>query len=86
MGGVMLLFDLYLFDEAGRMLQQVALEAASHEGAREKALYLQKTQQAASHLLMSVSRASRFVPPSEVEVDAHHQLLQARDQLRRQAP
>ena len=82
-GGEMLLFDLYLFDETGRMLQQIPLEAASHEGAREKGLYLQKTQRAASHLLMSVSRARRFAPPSEVEIEAHHQLLQARDQIRR---
>lgn len=79
----MLLFDLYLFDETGRRLQQIPLEAPSHDGAREKALTLQKSHRAVSHVLMSAARARRFVPPSEPEVEAHHQLLQARDLLHR---
>jgi hypothetical protein len=79
----MLQFELYMFDEEGRLFQQIPIEAASQEGAREKALYLQKTQRAAKHVLMPFVRPGSFVPPSRLEVEAHHRLLQARDQLRR---
>ena len=82
-GGAMLLFDLYMFDDEGRVFQQIPIQAASQEGAREKARYLQKTQRAAKHVLMPFVRPGSFVPPSTLEVEAHHRLLQARDQLRR---
>jgi hypothetical protein len=77
-------FDVYLFDEQGALLQLVPIQAASPEGAREKALYLEKTQHAARHVVMPIDvRSCQFSTPSEREVEAHHLLLRARDRLRR---
>jgi hypothetical protein len=80
----MLHFDVYLFDERGALLQLIPIQAATQEGAREKALYLQRSQRAATHVVMPIDmRNGKFSAPSEREVEAHHLLLQARDRLRR---
>ena len=77
-------FDVYLFDEQGALLQLVPIQAASQEGAREKARYLEKTQRAVTHVVMPIDMGRRqFSTPSEREVEAHHLLLRARDRLRR---
>jgi hypothetical protein len=80
----MLQFDVYLFDEQGVLLQLVPIQAASQEGAREKALYLEKSQHAATHVVMPTDTPDcEFSTPSEREIEAHHLLLRARDRLRR---
>ena len=80
----MLQFDVYLFDERGALLRLVPIQAASPEGAREKALYLEKSQRAATHVVMPTDvRDGQFSTPSEREIEAHHLLLRARDRLRR---
>lgn len=61
-GGAMLLFDLYMFDDEGRVFQQMPIQAASQEGAREKARYLQNAQRAAKHVLMPFVRSGCFRP------------------------
>ncbi len=54
----MLLFDLYMFDDEGRVFQQMPIQ----EGAREKARYLQNAQRAAKHVLMPFVRSGCFRP------------------------
>jgi hypothetical protein len=45
-------FDVYLFDELGQLMQQIPIEVTSEDAARERALYLQKTQRATAYRLM----------------------------------
>jgi hypothetical protein len=59
----MLHFDVYLFDEHGAFLQLVPIWAASQERAREKALYLERSQRATSHSLMAFEIRRRDVFP-----------------------
>jgi hypothetical protein len=48
----MLMFDIYLFDEFGHLMQQVPIQVTSEGEARERATYFQKTQRATSFRLM----------------------------------
>ena len=79
-------FDVYLFDERGALLQLVPIQAASHDGARERALYLQRTQRAVTYMVRPIDiQSCKFSAPSQREIEAHQLLLQARDQLRRRS-
>jgi hypothetical protein len=57
----MLVFDVYLFDELGQMMRQIPIEVADEGAARERALYLQKTQRATAYRLMQFDIRPRRV-------------------------
>lgn len=57
----MLVFDVYLFDELGTLMEQIPIEVPSEDAARERAIYLQKTERATVYRLMPFDIQPRLV-------------------------